>query len=574
MKQKLIFFIFLMCAVNLSAQVTIGALEEPHNAAILDLSKVSSQKLGLLLPTVELVKLDLFNPLPGNSDQQLDAKGMVVYNKKTNFVENLYPGIHVWDGVKWGRLGCIPATITEYIPGKIVSTTVGFPVTLGISAADSPGLTYLWHEAPGNDYTGGTPVNGATGASYSFLASTDAYYYCVVTSSCNASTDTSDVFTVNVVNPATLDPGSGRLSGRTAFDVAMVNNNNTCGALSKRPNIDGVYADFSDEATNTRTYTFTPSGSVNNVRFAYVESVPGIVTGLSPNKDYSGNGITTTCTATLYYDTELNGRVSGKTREDAFKVDIYAIYESGGQDYSVKLTAEIQDCAFAGAYTTTGAWLEFMPYNLGANPDYATLEAQMAYSSPTGSGVTNSVIYGDLYQWGRRTDGHQKRNSGTTKTLAISNTPGNVGFITGSSDWRSGGGNNERWTDATKADNDPCPPGYKVPTIAQWRSIFNGGTGNPTYATINTANTHNSWSWYSGGGTNGAYSGGRLFLPAAGHRYYSVGSLRYAGTEGYYWGSSVSGASAYSLYPDSSVVSLGYYNFPRAYGFSLRCVAE
>jgi hypothetical protein len=109
MKQLLI-FISVMCAVNLSAQVTIGALEEPHEAAILDLAKVPSQNLGLLLPRVALTDLIPFQLLnPSNSEQENKATGMVVYNE-AYVKDKVYPGIYVWDGTKWGRLndGSVP----------------------------------------------------------------------------------------------------------------------------------------------------------------------------------------------------------------------------------------------------------------------------------------------------------------------------------------------------------------------------------------------------------------------------------------------------------------------------------
>jgi uncharacterized protein (TIGR02145 family) len=471
---------------------------------------------------------------------------------------------------------CAPASITAHSPStKSASITAGESTTLGITAAGSATLSYQWYKPASATNTGGTAVgtNSASFATPTSLGVGTHYYYCVVTSSCNASTVTSDVFTVIVnANPASLDPGSGSFTGRTTFDVAEVNTG-ACGTLAVRRNIAGVYANFAETTTNTQTYTFTPSGTVSNVRFAYVEtSGTGIVSSLTPNGTYTGT-ISSACSATVVYASDLNSKVSGKTSDQAWMVDIYAIYTSSGTDYAVKLTARIQDCAFSGAYTTTGAWLTFMPYNLGATTSYATPADQMAYSSPTGA-TTSSVIYGDLYQWGRPTDGHQKRNSGTTTTLATSNTPGNVGFITGSYDWRSGGGNNNRWTDATKAANDPCPAGYRVPTMAQWRSIFNNTSDNGIpYATINSANTYNNWSWYSSGGTKGAYSGGTLFLPAAGSRGYSGGSLGSAGSHGHYWSSSVYGSLAYRLGFNSGSVTLGNYD-DRANGFSLRCVAE
>jgi uncharacterized protein (TIGR02145 family) len=344
--------------------------------------------------------------------------------------------------------------------------------------------------------------------------------------------------------------------------------------LADRKAISGVYANFAQTATNTQIYTFTPSSTVSNVRFAYVQSQTGIVTSLTPNGTYTGS-TSSACSATLVYATTLNTTAKTKTSDQALTVDIYAIYTSGGTDYAVKLTARIQDCAFSGAYTTSGAWLTFMSYNLGATSSYATPADQMAYSSPTII-TTNSVIYGDLYQWGRKEDGHEKRNSTKTSTLATSNTPGNVGFIMADYplwDWRSGGGNDDRWTDATKAANDPCPSGYKVPSIAQWRSIFNGDTGSPTYATINSDNAYNNWSWQDTG-TKGAYSGGTLFLPAAGYRRHGDGNLDGAGTDGFYWTSSVLDRVAYALSFTSSNVSLPSSRGDRAYGMSVRCVAQ
>ncbi len=77
----------------------------------------------------------------------------------------------------------------------------------------------------------------------------------------------------------------------------------------------------------------------------------------------------------------------------------------------------------------------WMDRNLGANK--------------VATSMTDTEAYGDLYQWGRLTDGHEKRNSGTTTTLSNSDTPGHGDFITNNSespyspfDWRSPQNNN------------------------------------------------------------------------------------------------------------------------------------
>jgi hypothetical protein len=72
----------------------------------------------------------------------------------------------------------------------------------------------------------------------------------------------------------------------------------------------------------------------------------------------------------------------------------------------------------------------WMDRNLGAS--------QVATSSGDAAG------YGDLYQWGRGTDGHQIRTSGTTGTLSTSDQPGHGNFIITTSsplDWLSSANN-------------------------------------------------------------------------------------------------------------------------------------
>ncbi|MCP4596812.1 FISUMP domain-containing protein, partial [Neptuniibacter sp.] len=97
----------------------------------------------------------------------------------------------------------------------------------------------------------------------------------------------------------------------------------------------------------------------------------------------------------------------------------------------------------------------WMDRNLGAS--------QVATSS------TDVAAYGDLYQWGRVTDGHEKRTSSTTSTLSSSDTPGHGYFITSNSspyDWRSP--KNDMLWQGVNGINNPCPGGYRLPTKAEW----------------------------------------------------------------------------------------------------------
>jgi uncharacterized protein (TIGR02145 family) len=113
--------------------------------------------------------------------------------------------------------------------------------------------------------------------------------------------------------------------------------------------------------------------------------------------------------------------------------------------------------------------------------------------------------------------------------------------------------------DSWAAANDPCPTGWRVPTGVDQQSLLDAGSA-----------------WTMKNGVAGrAFGAGAitLFLPAAGYRYNSFGTLYFAGTNGDYWSASESSNSnAYSLYFNSNSTDKG--NNSRSLGFSVRCVAE
>lgn len=72
---------------------------------------------------------------------------------------------------------------------------------------------------------------------------------------------------------------------------------------------------------------------------------------------------------------------------------------------------------------------------------------------------------GDLFQWGRDDDGHQRRNSDTTHSISSSITPMHSKFIAvplNSNNWLDHN-NNELWNGSSNL-NCPCPEGWRVPT--------------------------------------------------------------------------------------------------------------
>jgi uncharacterized protein (TIGR02145 family) len=184
--------------------------------------------------------------------------------------------------------------------------------------------------------------------------------------------------------------------------------------------------------------------------------------------------------------------------------------------------------------TTGKTWMD---RNLGAT--------QVATSS------TDANSYGDLYQWGRRADGHQCRTSPTTATLSSIDQPAHDDFITinsGNLDWRSP--QNANLWQGVNGVNNPCPSGYRIPTETE----------------INAE--RQSWSQNTSGGAFAS----PLKLPNTGYRLHSNGSLYYVGTDGIYWSSTVSGTNSRSLGFFSGNASM--VDYTRAYGLSVRCIKE
>ena len=163
---------------------------------------------------------------------------------------------------------------------------------------------------------------------------------------------------------------------------------------------------------------------------------------------------------------------------------------------------------------------------------------------------TDSQAYGDLYQWGRAADGHQRRISATTSTLSNSNQPNHGSFIMAPDspfDWLSP--QNVNLWQGVNGINNPCPSGYRIPTEAEWEA------------------ERGSW---SSNDLNGAFAS-PLKLPVAGARHNSDGSLLLVNSVGSYWSSTVWGSLSRRL-----VIGGGASMFMinRATGYSVRCIKD
>jgi uncharacterized protein (TIGR02145 family) len=171
-------------------------------------------------------------------------------------------------------------------------------------------------------------------------------------------------------------------------------------------------------------------------------------------------------------------------------------------------------------------------------------------ASRAATSITDEQAYGDLYQWGRRSDGHQCRNSSITESFSSVDQPAHGKFISVINppwDWRII--KNDNVWDGVSGVNNPCPKGYRLPTESEFNAELT------------------SWS--------GDVFDSPLKLSQAGIRGDAGGTIFWVDTHGTYWGSSGSGIGSVCLtFSGNGVGSAGGEGSSRACGRSVRCIKD
>ena len=530
--------------------------QTPHASADLELGSVNKT---LYLNRVANPETDIVNP----------QEGMILYDTTMKCLRAYQGEPAGWSdclaGGESGGSGTVLTCASATFSPAFATVGVAYSGILTIPYTGGNGGAY-----PGNSFT----VNNLTFtlAAGSFVGDGNLVYNITGTPAATGSTSvnitagglscTALSLSVNAVVP-TNSLGAGSFSGRTCFDVVEVNNGGDCGLLTGRAS---QKADFSQAAT--QTYTFTPTGTVSNVRFVFVNTNGQVIQSLTGGN--SGNSISAPVTATVTYYNNLNTAAAGLSRNQALTADIYVIYNNSanntGSDLQLKLTAKVQDCSCCGAKISPTVWKEFLCHNLGAD---TSLDPHVPVVGLIGAHV----------QWGRRgpigATGNSQidwQTAGNTSYFAAPPTASdaNADNISG---WNNLAAPNYSWRTAAgvKTANDPCPTGYRVPTMAEWTGVNENNTVTRFATTWTNGDTNYGSALHFGpdGSTK------QLTLPAAGARHFTgSGSVFYRGEAGMYWSSTEGTISTTARYFQFNYSVQEYGMFDRTNGYSIRCIAQ
>ena len=450
-----------------------------------------------------------------------------------------------------------------------------------LNATTGSNYTYEW-------YKNGTLINGVSTSSYS-ATNAGNYTVKVMDGSCNA---TSSATTLNLIDTITW---TGNVDNDwhkpcnwspeivpeccNSVKIPLTTNSPIVSGIAKAKNVNlystsGAILTVNNGANLqiencpvTKTENSCPTLPVLTTSFIFNLTQTSVVS--EGNIAYSGNSNITEkgfCWSTTSNPTVLNSNVSnvstvsstggfnkhltGLTPGTTYYLRAYATNASGTSygNELIFITFKPQPAYPSGSVLCNGI-ATFVRDVINPTTGRIWMDRNLG-ASQVATASNDASAYGDLYQWGRASDGHQCRNSGTVfLTTSSSDTPGNNFFIMTSSDWRYPA-NNNLWQGANGINN-PCPNGYRLPTEIELNSE------RLTWSNNDLSSAYQSALKFTGGGARNRYDG-------------NIIDIGY----GYYWSSNINSSNARFLEIGVNINTSSMISYPRATGASIRCIKD
>jgi hypothetical protein len=597
-------FIVLINGASINAQVTIGADKLPESFSILEL--ISNGTKGLRLPQLTTVQRDAAQAA-FSTKATTEAVGLQIFNTTTLCVET-------WNGIKW---------IAQCNCNRIISNA--YNLCNGSTIAD------LTTEAGGGvEWYASAVANTPLPVTAPLVSGRT--YFAEQIGNCKNSEPRTPVTVV--LGDCSVAPVSGSI---TAFTNVMYDfQKQTLKAYSTGTGIatsfvweystDGTTFNPLPDAQNSVLYnvpayfasTYFAGSHSKNILFRCALSNPA-----SSTATFTSNfDILFINTTTAGYGTEngvkyLKMNIGDGTRTVAqgstATLSIALTNLGGNEDNNAGDLGDFYQWGrFADGHQKIG-WSRDPISNISQiEPmDGLTTSAVVAYSTIAPNAASAPGNYDNnafsntipFHQVVATSQGYRKFIS-TDSTVSdgfcqwynpnYDNTSSNDHYLWGQSN--QGEAHSNRYP--AKNGNDPCPPGWKVPSRWQFIDIYIGNASGSLVTVRNWGSTgkNNTWTWR--GATNNAAGGALvtnsngeiLFLPAAGYRKAEDGLLNGVGRNGLYWSSTYSSIingendhlkNAYDLgFSSNSVNAAGTdsdgqsHNSIKAFGFNVRCVKE
>jgi len=368
------------------------------------------------------------------------------------------------------------------------------------------------------------------------------------------------------------------------------------GATTTRGFIYGIGSySFTSTATGTgvgtysATITSLTAGSTYQVK-TFATNSAGTVYGTSPTSFTTPNYATLAATYSATNITGTTAESGGSiTADGGATVTARGLVwgtSSGSATYSVTIssgtgsfTETLTDLSGGNTYFVRSFATNSVGTSYGAETSFSTVIPTVVSpytnriwmdrnlgASRVATSATDTASYGDLFQWGRKADGHEKNRSyseayftaSTTTKLASTQEVSNKYVISnyGNYEWTTNWDVTEPWaTDATYIGgiNNPCPNGFRLPTYNELEAELQGLRGLASPLSIN------------------ALASSFLKIPGAGYWHQSANG-EWSGSLFGLWSSNPSNDGLKGKVLRFYGSNLQWLDQPKGDGYSCRCI--